>query len=57
MQPRKFHCLVCDHIYDEALGDPAAGLAPGTRFEDIPEEWVCPECGATKSDFRETVCA
>ena len=54
---RKFHCLICDHVYDEALGDPAAGLAPGTRFEDIPDNWVCPECGATKADFQEAVCA
>lgn len=48
---RKFHCLICDHVYDEALGDPVAGLAPGTRWEDIPEDWVCPECGAMKADF------
>ena len=51
MNTRKYHCQVCDHIYDEALGDPGSGLAPGTRFEDIPEAWVCPECGATKADF------
>ena len=52
MKPfRRYTCLVCHHIYDEALGDPAAGLAPGTRFEDIPEDWCCPDCGITKADF------
>jgi rubredoxin len=48
---RKFVCQVCSHVYDEALGDPAAGLPAGTRWEDIPEDWVCPDCGATKADF------
>jgi rubredoxin len=51
MAYRKFVCNVCSHVYDEELGDPAAGLAAGTRWEDIPEDWVCPECGATKADF------
>jgi rubredoxin len=48
---RKFHCQVCGHLYDEALGDPDSGIAPGTRWEDIPESWSCPECGVTKADF------
>jgi rubredoxin-NAD+ reductase len=48
---RKFHCAVCGHVYDEAAGDPTAGIAPGTRFEDIPQDWSCPECGVTKADF------
>jgi len=48
---RKFICNVCGHVYDEALGDDAAGLAAGTRWEDIPEDWMCPDCGATKGDF------
>jgi rubredoxin len=51
MRHRKFVCSVCDHVYDEALGDPSAGLAPGTRWEDIPQDWICPDCGATKGDF------
>ena len=52
MKPfRKYTCLVCSHVYDEALGDPEAGLAPGTRFEDIPDTWSCPDCGVTKADF------
>lgn len=57
MQYRKFHCQVCDHVYDEALGDPAAGIAPGTRWEDLPDDWTCPECGARKPDFKVEACA
>jgi rubredoxin-NAD+ reductase len=48
---RRYRCRYCSHIYDEKLGDPDTGIAPGTRFEDIPEDWVCPECGAAKSDY------
>ena len=51
MRYRKFVCGTCGHVYDEALGDPAAGLAPGTRWEEIPEDWTCPECGAAKAEF------
>lgn len=43
----------CDYIYDEALGDPEQGVAPGTKLEDIPEEWLCPSCGAGKEVFKE----
>ena len=39
-------------VYDEAVGDPDSGLAPGTLFADIPEDWYCPECGVTKADFE-----
>ncbi len=49
---RKYVCVVCGYIYDEAEGDPEGGLPPGTRFEDIPDDWVCPECGASKDDFE-----
>ena len=42
---------VCGYIYDPAVGDPDSGIAAGTAFEDIPEDWVCPVCGVTKSDF------
>jgi len=49
---RKFICNVCGHVYDEALGDDAAGLAAGTRWEDIPQDWMCPDCGAAKGDFK-----
>lgn len=48
---RKWVCAMCDYVYDEAAGDPAHGLAPGTRYADIPEDWSCPDCGVTKADF------
>jgi rubredoxin---NAD+ reductase len=48
---RTYTCAVCGHVYEEALGDPDAGIAPGTRFEDIPDSWSCPDCGVTKADF------
>lgn len=51
-RPKRYRCIVCDHIYDPAEGDPAADIAPGTAFDDIPDDWACPECGATKSDFE-----
>jgi rubredoxin len=49
---KRYRCLVCDHVYDPAEGDPAAGIPAGTRFEDLPDTWVCPDCGATKADFQ-----
>jgi rubredoxin---NAD+ reductase len=48
---QRFVCLVCGYIYDEARGDPEHGLAPGTRFDDIPDDWYCPDCHVTKADF------
>ena len=45
-------CTVCGYIYDPALGDPDNGILPGTQFEDIPEDWVCPVCGVPKEDFE-----
>ena len=48
---QKYVCDVCGYIYDPAVGDPDSGIAAGTAFEDIPEDWVCPVCGVTKSDF------
>ncbi|MBR9884194.1 MAG: FAD-dependent oxidoreductase [Oceanospirillales bacterium] len=48
----QYICLACGLIYDEELGDPDSGLAPGTRFEDIPDDWECPLCGVTKVDFE-----
>ncbi len=48
---QKFICGDCDYIYDPDLGDPAQNIAPGTAFEDLPEGWECPECGAPKADF------
>lgn len=49
---QKYQCLVCDHIYDPAEGDPDSGILPGTAFEDIPDDWMCPVCGAGKEDFE-----
>ncbi len=48
---QKYKCTVCGYIYDPAIGDPDGGIQPGTRFEDIPDSWVCPVCGAKKSEF------
>jgi rubredoxin len=49
---KKYRCMVCNHVYDPAVGDPEGGIAAGTAFEDIPDTWVCPDCGATKADFE-----
>ena len=43
---------MCDYIYDPAAGDPANGVDPGTAFEDLPDDWTCPDCGATKDSFE-----
>jgi len=48
---KKWQCFFCGYVYDEAAGDPDEGIAPGTRWEDIPEDWACPGCGARKQDF------
>lgn len=49
---QKYLCTVCDWIYDPVQGDPDSGIAPGTAFEDIPDDWVCPICGVGKSFFE-----
>ena len=48
----KWKCTVCGYEYDPAKGDPDNGVAPGTKFEDIPDTWVCPECGVGKELFE-----
>jgi rubredoxin len=48
----KYECTVCGYIYDPEEGDPDGGIAPGTAFEDIPDDWVCPMCGVGKEDFE-----
>lgn len=48
----KYKCSVCGYIYDPALGDPDGGIKPGTPFESIPDNWICPVCGAAKSEFE-----
>ena len=49
----KWECSVCGYIYDPAKGDPDAGVVPGTPFEKLPDTGSCPECGASKADFKE----
>jgi rubredoxin len=49
---RRYRCIVCSHVYDPAVGDPDSGIAPGTAFESLPDDWSCPDCGATKADFE-----
>jgi rubredoxin-NAD+ reductase len=49
---RKYECIVCGYIYDEALGWPDDGIPAGTKWEDIPDDWVCPDCGVGKEDFE-----
>jgi rubredoxin len=48
---KKYICTLCDWVYDPKVGDPDGSIEPGTEFEDIPDDWVCPDCGATKDDF------
>lgn len=50
---RKYICSICGYVYDEEIGDPDSGIAPGTKWEDVPEDWNCPLCGAAKADFAE----
>ena len=49
---KKYVCTVCGYIYDPAEGDPDNGVAPGTAFEDVPDDWLCPTCGVGKEDFE-----
>ncbi len=49
---KKWECVICGFIYDEAEGLPSDGIAAGTKWEDIPEEWECPDCGISKVDFE-----
>ena len=52
MEHKTWMCLICGWIYDEALGDPEHGIAAGTKWEDVPMNWTCPECAARKEDFE-----
>ncbi len=49
----KWECTVCGWVYDEEKGHPESGIEPGTKFEDLPDDWVCPVCGASKEDFEQ----
>lgn len=48
----QYKCLLCNYVYDEDAGDPKHNIEPGTKWEDVPDEFVCPDCGATKLDFE-----
>ncbi len=47
----KYECNACSYVYDPEIGDPEGGIPPGTPFEDVPEDWVCPDCGVGKDQF------
>lgn len=49
---QKWRCTVCDYVYDPEEGDPDSGVEPGTEFEDIPDDWICPDCGVGKDLFE-----
>jgi rubredoxin len=49
---QKYQCVVCGYIYDEALGAPEDGIPAGTKWDDVPDTWLCPDCGVGKSDFE-----
>ncbi len=48
----RYVCTVCGYVYDPGVGDPDNGVTAGTKFEDLPDDWVCPVCGAPKEDFE-----
>jgi rubredoxin len=50
---KRYICSVCGFVYDPALGLPDEGIPPGTPFESLPDDWICPECAVTKADFSE----
>ncbi len=50
---KKYICDVCSYVYDPEKGDAESGIAPGTSFENLPDDWVCPLCGVGKEDFSE----
>ncbi|MGI6611049.1 MAG: rubredoxin [Limnochordia bacterium] len=52
MDKTKYECTVCGYVYDPAKGDAGSSIAPGTPFGDLPDDWVCPECGADKDSFE-----
>lgn len=52
LEMKKYVCVICGYVYDPAVGDEDSGIAPGTAFEDLPADWVCPLCGVGKEDFK-----
>ncbi|HEY74847.1 MAG TPA: rubredoxin [Thermoflexia bacterium] len=49
---QKWECTICGYVYDPAVGDPDSGIPSGTTFEELPDDWVCPDCGAMKDMFE-----
>lgn len=49
---KKYICIICGYIYDERLGDPDEGIPAGTKWEDVPDDWICPDCGVGKNEFE-----
>ena len=52
VQTQQWTCMYCGYVYDEAAGCPDSGIAPGTRWEDLPDDWCCPMCSSEKADFE-----
>ena len=52
---KMYICIICGWIYDEEEGCPEDGIKPGTKWEDVPDDWVCPDCGAEKDDFEKYI--
>ena len=52
MENQNYECKVCGYLHNPAVGDPDNGIAPGTKFEDLPADWTCPLCGVGKEDFE-----
>jgi len=53
MEMKKYACTLCVYVYDPEQGDPDNEIEPGTAFDDLPDDWVCPDCGAGKDEFEE----
>ena len=51
-EANKWQCLMCEYVYDPAVGDTSQNVSPGVAFEELSDEWMCPECGATKDNFE-----
>ncbi len=51
MEYKQYQCILCGYIYCEEKGDPEEDIAPGTKWGEIPDNWICPECGAIKTEF------
>jgi rubredoxin len=52
---QKYQCTICGYVYDPEKGDAESGVKPGTAFEDLPDDWFCPQCGASKADFEKVL--